>query len=80
MESLQTKNMYLFGHILEGLKMENIGALCGHLYHFTSIWVIAYLIDGYVMWLSGIFSPVLVCCTKETLATLVVTEDKEKKD
>jgi hypothetical protein len=35
------------------------------LVYFVAIW--------YIIWLFGIFLPVLVCCTKKNLATLVET-------
>jgi hypothetical protein len=37
----------LFGYILEGLVIENVGTFCGHLKYFTTI--------QYVLWPFGIF-------------------------
>jgi hypothetical protein len=51
------------GYILEGLGIDNVGILCGHFEYFKTIW--------YISWPFGIFSPVLVCCTKKNLATLI---------
>jgi hypothetical protein len=42
--------------------MEDVGIFYGHLVYFTAI--------KYILWLVGIFSPFLVCCTKKNLATL----------
>jgi hypothetical protein len=44
-----------FGHILEGLGMENVGIILGYLVYFMGIWYIC---------------TVLVCCTMKNLATL----------
>jgi hypothetical protein len=60
-----------FGLILGGLAIENIGTFyghyiglfCGHLVYFVAIW--------YILWLLGILFPVLMCCTKKNLATLI---------
>jgi hypothetical protein len=54
-----------FGQILEGLTMEDISELYGHLVYFTDIWYILRL-----LWSFGIFFPVLVCRIKKNLATL----------
>jgi hypothetical protein len=45
-----------------------IWSFYGHLVYFTAIWSI--------LWLFGIFFPVLVCCTKKNLATLPHTDFK----
>jgi Na+/H+-dicarboxylate symporter len=45
--------------------MEDVGIFYGHLVYFVAIWCI--------LWLFGMFSPVLVCCTKKNLATLFIT-------
>jgi hypothetical protein len=42
--------------------MENLGIFYDHLVYFTAI--------GNVLWPFGIFSPVLLFCTKKNLATL----------
>jgi hypothetical protein len=52
-------------YILEELVMLHVGLFHGHLVYFTAIW--------YILWLFGIFSPVLVYCTKKNLATLLMT-------
>jgi hypothetical protein len=60
----------LFGYILEGLGMENVGTyivwtfgifFC-HLMNFMGIW--------YILRSFGVFFPVLVRCTKKNLATM----------
>jgi hypothetical protein len=45
--------------------MEDVGILYGPLAYFTAIW--------YILWLFGIRFPVLVCCKKKSLATLLAT-------
>jgi hypothetical protein len=45
-----------FGQILEFLAMEDVGIFYGHLVYSTGIWYIF---------------PVLVCCAKKNLATLI---------
>jgi hypothetical protein len=57
-----------FGYILEGLAVDDVGIFYGHL-DFTAIWYI-FLAMWEISWLFGIFSPVLVRCTKKNLATL----------
>jgi hypothetical protein len=59
----------LFGYILEGLAMEGIGVLYGHLVYFKAIWYILWLfgifcghlvyfvVIWYILWLFGIFCP-----------------------
>jgi hypothetical protein len=42
------------------------GIFCGRLVYFVAIW--------YILWSFGAFSPVLVCCIKENLATLQWTK------
>jgi hypothetical protein len=63
----QTKNTNS-GLYLEGFGMVNVGIFCGHLEYLTAIW--------YILWPFGTFCghfPVLVCCTKKNLATLLRT-------
>jgi hypothetical protein len=48
---------------LEGLEIADVGIFYVHLVDFTAIW--------YIFWLFGIFSPILVCCCKTNLATLI---------
>jgi hypothetical protein len=43
--------------------MEYVDKFYGHLVYFAAIW--------YILWSSGIFFPVLVCCSKKNLATLL---------
>jgi hypothetical protein len=50
------------------LAMEDVGILYVHLVYFTAIWFI-FVAFWYILWLFGIFFPVLVCCTKKNLAT-----------
>jgi hypothetical protein len=59
-----------FGSILEGIAMEAVGIFHGHVVYFKAVW--------YICWPFGIFYigiwyifPVLVCCTKKNLATLI---------
>jgi hypothetical protein len=40
-----------------------VGIFYGYRKYFMAIW--------YILWSFGIFFPVLVCCTKKNLATLV---------
>jgi hypothetical protein len=55
--------------------MEDVGKFYGHLVYFASIW--------YILWPFGIFYgylvlfPVLVCCTKNNLATLQQRMEKK---
>jgi hypothetical protein len=65
----QTQNPNL-GKFLHGLAMEDVGVLYVHLVGLTAI--------CYILWPFGLFSaylvhlfPVLVCCRKRNLATLV---------
>jgi hypothetical protein len=54
---------------LEGLAKEEFGVFCVHLVYFTAICYIlcpSGMFDGYL-----VFFPVLVCCTKKNLATLL---------
>jgi hypothetical protein len=62
----QTKNPNLgqFGRVLQ-LKM---------LAYFMAIWYSTYEAIWYILWRFGIFFSVLVCCTKNNLATLVEAE------
>jgi hypothetical protein len=46
-----------------GLPMKNAGIFNSHLVYLTAIW--------YILWLFGTFFPVLVCCTKKYLVTLL---------
>jgi hypothetical protein len=45
--------------------LQPFGILYSHLVYFTAI--------RYILWLFGIFSPVLVCCSKKNLAALTLT-------
>jgi hypothetical protein len=54
-----------FGLFLEGLRIENVGIIYGHLVYFTAIW--------YILWPFGnllVIFPALVYCVKKNLATL----------
>jgi hypothetical protein len=46
------------------------GHLAYHLAYFTAIWYIFWLFGICIVWVFGIFFPVLVCCTEKNLATL----------
>jgi hypothetical protein len=50
--------------------MEDAGIIYGHLVYFTANRYIVHMAIGYIFWSFGIFSPILVCCTKKNLATL----------
>jgi hypothetical protein len=52
-----------FGYILEGVGKENVGIVYNHL--------VSFMANVQVLWSFGIFSPILECCTKTNLATLV---------
>jgi hypothetical protein len=52
-----------YGRLVYFTGMYVIGNFYGHLVHFVAIW--------YILWPFGMFSPVLVCCTKKNLATLI---------
>jgi hypothetical protein len=55
--------------ILKGLAMEDVGIFYGHLVYFIAIKnIFGNLVNFMVIW--HIF-PILVCCTKKNLATLV---------
>jgi hypothetical protein len=62
------------GYILEGLGMENVCLFNAHLEHFTTIW--------HFLWPFGTFCgnlvlfPVLVCCTKNNMATLRLRQNR----
>jgi hypothetical protein len=65
MAYFETKNPNL-GKILKGLAIEDVGIFYSH---FTTIGI--FVVVLYILWLFGIFFPVLVCCTKKNLATLI---------
>jgi hypothetical protein len=44
--------------------MENLGIFCDHLVYFTDI--------ANILWPYGIFIPILIFCTKQNLATLIL--------
>jgi hypothetical protein len=44
--------------------MEDVGIFYGQLVYIVAIW--------YILWIFGLFFPVLVCCIKKNLATLQV--------
>jgi hypothetical protein len=46
-----------------GLAMEDVRIFYGYLEYFMAIW--------YIFGKFGVFSPILVCCVKKNLATLV---------
>jgi hypothetical protein len=46
---------------------------CCHLVYLTAILYILWTFDIPILWLFGKFFPVLVRCTKKSLATLIVT-------
>jgi hypothetical protein len=48
-----------------------LGIFYSHLVYFVAIWYILWPFGIHILWPFGIFSPVLECCTKKHLATLV---------
>jgi hypothetical protein len=50
--------------------MEDFGIFYGHLICLDGIWCISWPFGICILWLFGIFFPVLVCCTNKNLATL----------
>jgi hypothetical protein len=72
------------GYILEGLDMENVGTDNGQLVYFLTIryilWPIGifyghlvyFMANWYILWSLGQNFPILVCCTKQNLATLAM--------
>jgi hypothetical protein len=56
---------------MEDFPMEDVALFYGHLVYFTTIWHILWPFGIPSCWLSAIFSPVLVFCTKKNLATLL---------
>jgi hypothetical protein len=69
----QTKDSR-FGEIFEGIAMDDVGKFYGHFVYFTAIWY-RYIFYSHVVHFMAIWYifPVLVCCTKENLATLMRT-------
>jgi hypothetical protein len=58
------------GTILEGRGMENVGICISWPYGiFMTIWIILWQFGISIVWSFGIFFPVLVCSTKNNLAT-----------
>jgi hypothetical protein len=41
----QTKNPCLGIHIMEGLGIDNVDILCGHLKYFTTVWYVSWPFD-----------------------------------
>jgi hypothetical protein len=76
------------GLILWGLAMEDVCTFYGRLAYFMAVWLILwpfglfygrlayFMAIGYIFWTFGLFFPVLVYCTKKTLATLVRTTQR----
>jgi hypothetical protein len=64
MAYFQTKNPNLskFWSILQWKILLSFGLFYGHLVYLMAI--------SYILWLYGVFFPVLVCCTKTNLAAL----------
>jgi hypothetical protein len=69
---------------MEGPAMEDVGTFIGQLFYFAAIWYVYFVAIWYILWPFGIFCghlvyfvaiwyifPVLVCCTKINLATLL---------
>jgi hypothetical protein len=72
MAYFKTKNPNL-GSFWEGLAMKNvgIGILCPFGLFFCNLVYFGHLVYFMVIWY---ISPLLVCCTKKNLATLLVTQ------
>jgi hypothetical protein len=51
--------------------MEDVGILNGHLVYFMAIWSILWPFGLFCGYLLRVLFPILVCCTKKNLATLV---------
>jgi hypothetical protein len=49
--------------------LEDVGKFYGHLVYFTAI-LVYFVAIWYSLWFFGLFFPVLVCCTRQNLATL----------
>jgi hypothetical protein len=60
---------YQFWYIWEGLGTENAGIFNGHLEYFTAIASLYGLVVYFLVMMH--ISPVLVCCAKKSLATLL---------
>jgi hypothetical protein len=87
MVSVFANQISLFGYILEGLGIENVGIFCGHRVYFTAIWYILLpfgifyshvvhfmaILYNYFLIIWCIFS-ILVCSTKKNLAILIAYE------
>jgi hypothetical protein len=67
-DGIFSNQKFRFGSILEGLAMEDVDMLFGHLVYFTAIWYIVWPFDIWYEYL--VFFPILVCWTMNNLATL----------
>jgi hypothetical protein len=56
-----------FGYILEGIAKEDVGIFYGHLVYLFCRHFVYFMVIWYIV-------PVLVCCTKKNLATLVIVK------
>jgi hypothetical protein len=72
MVHFQTKKSQ-FGSILEGVAMEDVGIFYDRLVYFTANWYTYFMAIWYILWSFGILFPILLCCTKKNLATLMST-------
>jgi hypothetical protein len=59
--------------------MEDFGIFYGHLVYFVAIWYILWPFGIFYGYLVGICFSVLVCCTKENLATPYFRKSDAKK-
>jgi hypothetical protein len=66
-----TKNPTFYVTYMEGLGVGNCCIFYGHWY--ICVYLVYYVIIWNILLYFGIFSPVLVSCTKKILATLVHT-------
>jgi hypothetical protein len=74
-DGIFSNQKYHFGLILEGLAMEDVGIFYGHLVYITVILYILWPFGICILWPFRIWAiwytfTILVCCTKENLATL----------
>jgi hypothetical protein len=53
--------------------MEDVATFYVHLVYFTAIWYTYLVAFWHLLWMFCIFFPVLVCCTKINLATVIQT-------
>jgi hypothetical protein len=72
------KMLEYFIAILSILRPFGIFMVIGYFYgHWVFLWSFCiFMVIWYILWLIGIFIPVLVCCIKKNLATLFTKRDR----